>query len=147
MKKTLKYTLNIITYGFIGIVLMLIILSLIGIKPYITISGSMEPNIKTGSVCFVNTKAKYESVQVDDIIAFKTGGMLVTHRAVNLTPNGIETKGDNNEDMDTFVTNNNNFVGKTMFSIPYAGYIVMFFKKPFGLSIIIAILLVLVFLT
>ena len=65
---------------------------------------------------------------------------------LNITENGIETKGDNNEDIDSFVTKNNNFVGKTLFSIPYIGYAIVFLKKPFGLSIIIAVLLVLVLL-
>lgn len=145
IKRIIKNIVNIVTYGCAAITVLLIILSLIGIRPYITISGSMEPNIKTGSVCFVNYGANYEDVEVDDVIAFKAGNTLVTHRVLNFTENGIETKGDNNEDPDSIITNKNNFVGQTLCSIPYAGYAIMFFKTPIGLSIITAILFLLIF--
>ena len=32
-----------------------------GIRPYVVISGSMEPTIKTGSVSFINTKVDFNS--------------------------------------------------------------------------------------
>ena len=145
MKKILKHTTNTIIYLFAFIAIILLALSLLGIKPYITVSGSMEPSIQTGSVCFVNLNAKYEDVQINDVIAFKAGGTLVTHRALNFAKNGIETKGDNNESPDSIITNESNFVGQTLFSIPYIGYIIMFLKSPFGLYIAIAIAVILLF--
>ena len=144
IKKIIKYISNIVLYTFAITTFVLLIMSLIGIKPYITISGSMEPNIMTGSICFVNTKEKYDNIKVDDVIAFKTNNMLITHRVLNVSPDGIQTKGDNNEEPDNIITDKTNFVGKTLFSIPLIGYIVMFFKTPIGLSVIGAILLILV---
>jgi signal peptidase len=149
-KKTWKYLSNIANitlYGFAFITVLVIILSLIGIKPYITVSGSMEPNIKTGSVCFVNHNVEYEAINVDDVIAFKAGGTLVTHRVIDITEEGMTTKGDNNEDKDFSTTKKSNFVGKTLFSIPYVGYVVMFFRQSTGLYIAGAILVLLVVLS
>ena len=145
--KHLSNIANAILYGFAGITILLILLSFLGIKPYITVSGSMEPNIKTGSVCFVNHNVEYNNIDTDDVIAFKAGGTLVTHRVVDITEKGMITKGDNNEDRDSSITTKSNFVGKTLFSIPVIGYIVMFFKQQTGLYIIAIVLTALVALS
>ena len=61
----------------------------------------MEPNIETGSMCFINTRYKYEDVKIGDVISYKLNdNMLVTHRVVEISDNGIETKGDANESND-----------------------------------------------
>lgn len=139
-KKIFKYTINIVMYSFFAIALVFALLFITGIKPYITISGSMEPNIQTGSICFIDTNEQYDDVQINDVIAFKMNNTLVTHRVIKLTENGIQTKGDNNEDPDLSVVNNNNFVGKTLFSIPYIGYLIMSLKKPIGIFLIVVVL-------
>ena len=145
MKRFLKYASDITVYGFAVLTVLLIVLSVIGVKPYITISGSMEPTILTGSVCFVNTKTHYDDIQINDIIAFRAGGnTLVTHRVIGIDEDGVTTKGDNNEDADSLNTTKDNYVGETLFSIPYIGYAVMLLKKPVGLVLIIAILSLLV---
>ena len=145
MRRIIEISSNVLLYSFAGIALILLILNLVGIKPYITISGSMEPTIKTGSICFVNINEQYKDVKINDIIAFEAGNNnLVTHRVLNIDENGIETKGDNNQDADFIKTNESNFVGKTLFSIPYIGYLTMFFKKPIGI-LVIAIILILLF--
>ena len=109
------------------------ILFAMGIKPSITVSGSMEPEIKTGSLCFVNTRASFYDVEEGDVIAFETptGGM-VTHRVIGAEEGGIVliTKGDNNEISDGPTTSVENFRGETLFSIPYLGYAVAAIQKP-----------------
>jgi len=96
-----------------------------GITPFITLSGSMEPGIPTGSVVFIDTKDK--EVHEDDIIAFKSGdgqGATVTHRAVKISEDGtITTKGDNNEVEDLTPLNPQNVIGKFRFCIPKIGKI------------------------
>ena len=78
-----------------------LILYAFGIVPYVVLSGSMEPTIETGSVCFINKHADYDSIKEDDIIAFQMkNGPLVTHRVVEVTDSGLTTKGDNNTDID-----------------------------------------------
>ena len=43
------------------------------IEPRIVLSGSMEPKIHTGSICFINKKVPYDKIKTGDIIAFKAG--------------------------------------------------------------------------
>lgn len=134
-------------FDFMYIILIIVMVSILigymcGIKIYITMSGSMEPNIKIGSICVVNTNITYEQVQMGDIIVFSTvGGNLVTHRAIDITEKGIETKGDNNNVSDGISTTNVNFVGKTLCSIPYIGYIIKYFQKTYVIMIVISLIL------
>lgn len=136
-----------ITEIFWGVILIvtfgILILFVAGIRPNIVLSGSMEPAIKTGSICFVNTNAAYEEVQTGDIIAFKQGPKQVTHRAVVVTEEGIETKGDNNDVSDGITTTKENFIGKTVCSIPKIGYFLQFCLNPRGRIISITIILAL----
>lgn len=144
IKRIVKCITNVIVYGVAGVAVLTIILSFIGIKPYITMSGSMEPTIQTGSICFINTNESFDNIDVNDVIAFKTGNnMLVTHRVLDITKDGFQTKGDNNDVPDVSAVNCNAFMGKTLLSIPYVGYIAMFFKQPAGLILIIIILITL----
>ena len=118
----------------------------IGIRPFIVESGSMEPTLHVGSVCFVNTKIKYEDIKVNDIIAFKSKiGMRVTHRVVSVSEDGFETKGDANESKDGPIITKDEYMGKTIFSIPNAGVVVKFIQKPIGL-IMTGILILIIFL-
>ena len=93
-----------------------------GIKTYIVRSGSMEPEIRTGSLCFVDTKVDYSEIKEYDIIAFERGKLLVTHRVVQVLKDGLVTKGDNNDLDDGITTTEKNYVGKSVFSIPLLGY-------------------------
>ena len=115
-----------------------LILYAFGIVPYVVLSGSMEPTIDTGSLCFINKNAKYEDVKEKDIIAFKlSDGTLVTHRAIEITETGIVTKGDNNDGADSNQVKKDNFVGKNLFWIPKVGYAVKAFQSTKGKIIII----------
>ena len=123
-----------------------VVLFVNGIKPYIVLSGSMEPNIHTGSVCFVDTNVKYEDILVNDVIAFETKtNALVTHRVINITSHGFETKGDNNNSSDGISTTQSNFRGQTLFSIPYLGYFSQFLQTKRGKIIIFTTFLFLIF--
>lgn len=145
MKKLLNGLVNLIFYPVFIIILAVAIMFAFGIKPYITMSGSMEPNIHTGSVCFVNTKADYNEIEPFDIIAYRTGaGGLVTHRVIAITDEGMETKGDNNDGSDGISTTPENFHGETLFSVPYVGYGLKALQDPRNFSVII-IAMVLIF--
>ena len=122
----------------------MLLLLFIGIEPYVVLSGSMEPRLETGSLCFINKKDKFESLKKNDIIAFKMkDGSLVTHRVVEIDNNGIVTKGDANESNDLALVNKNNYVGKTIFSIPKIGYVVKSFQSPNGKIISFAFVILL----
>lgn len=123
MGKFGKIAFNIFTALCVIGVLASLTLAILGIKPYVVISGSMEPAIHTGSICLVDTNAGYGDIKEGDIIAFSKGsGLPVTHRVVGAGPQGLETKGDANPVPDGIVTTEKNYMGKTVLTIPYMGY-------------------------
>ena len=153
MKPVIKITrivLNAITTIIIIFGILFIGLFLYGIQPYVVESGSMEPTIKTGSVCFINKRANYEEMQVGDIIAFKIEtGAFATHRIKSITNEGFETKGDANNMVDSIITTEDNFIGKNILSIPKIGFIVKGLQTARGkiiLGTIIVVLLLAAFL-
>jgi len=142
-------------YGFIitaGVIALLVIISAFPINGNYQIkvvqSGSMEPNIKTGSIVVIKPVDVYE---VGDVISFYGGFRLpngeelaVTHRIVEKKVNnggGIvyRTKGDANDDPDTNEVKERQVVGKVLFNFPYIGYVVEAVRKPYGLLAIIVI--------
>ena len=111
--KSIKVILNILLTVIILFGIIFIGLFCLGIQPYVVESGSMEPAIQTGSICFVNKKAEYENMQVGDVIAFKINtGAFATHRIVSITEEGFVTKGDVNSVVDSVITTQDNFIGE-----------------------------------
>ena len=153
-KSNSKYLISIIHFIYelvrwtiILVALALIILYLCGIRPYIVKSGSMEPAVMTGSICFVNNHAKYADVKTGDIITFRIGtDSMATHRAIAVLPNGIKTKGDNNETEDAALVTEDIFVGKTIFFIPKIGYIITKLRTRNGIIMIVVFILFLILL-
>ena len=142
--KIIKGIINVLTTLIICVGSLFIILYIFGIVPYVVLSGSMEPTIGTGSVCFINKNANIENIKEKDIIAFKLrDGTLVTHRAIKVDNSGIITKGDNNKAADSNVVNKENFVGKNLFWIPKVGYVVKAFQTTKGKIIAVAIIVLL----
>lgn len=140
LKKTVNIIGNILFYCFLAVMVAAIIMFACGIRLYVTMSGSMEPNIHTGSICFVNTKAEYSEIEEGDIIAFRTSlGDLVTHRAISITEEGMETKGDANENSDGISTTAENFHGETLFSVPLVGFVVVALQSPRNVLIVLVI--------
>lgn len=131
--KIFKNIINVILTLIIVVGGIFIGLYIIGVTPYVVLSGSMEPTIETGSLCFINKHVKYNDVKEKDIIAFKTGkDTLVTHRVISKTQNGITTKGDNNKDIDGGYVTTKNYVGKNMFWIPKIGYAITAIQTKTG---------------
>ena len=77
--------------------------SFLGIKSFVIVSESMEPTIMTNDIIFMVDTSK-ENLEVGDIISFRTGDYINTHRIVRIEEkNGEEiyiTKGDNNSNED-----------------------------------------------
>ena len=142
--KIVKKIINVLTTIIICVGGLFLILYILGIVPYVVLSGSMEPSIETGSVCFINKHAKFEDIKEKDVIAFKMkDGTLVTHRAIEINDSGIVTKGDNNKDADRNIVTNSNFVGKNLFWIPKVGYVIKAFQTTTGRIIAVALILLL----
>ena len=147
----IKASINLIMTIFIILGIIIIVLYIIGIEPFVVESGSMEPALHKGSLCFINKHIKYENIKENDIIAFnlKTGEK-VTHRVIHITDQGFETKGDFNNSSDGISTTKNNYIGKNVFSIPKLGYIISLTQTTFGKIILwiatVIILLSIIFL-
>jgi len=112
---------------------------ILGIKNFAVLSGSMEPEIKTGSLVFVSPQQTYNE---GDIITFyQNGQIIVTHRIISIAPQGAEnqyiTKGDANNINDKTLVPNSGVIGKEIFSIPYVGSFSLFLKTLPGLIIFI----------
>lgn len=138
--KIIKNILNVILTLLIIIGILVLVLYIFGIKPYVVISGSMETNIKIGSVSFINTRYPYEKIKVGDIIAFKRDSIFATHRVVEITDEGFKTKGDANNTVDGKIVSQEEYVGKNIFSIPKIGYVIQATQTKAGKVILITII-------
>ena len=87
----------------------------------------------------------YDSLKVNDVITYKSGVQVVTHRIVKLLPDtkSVITRGDRNN-MDDPSVNNENIIGRVKFSVPLAGYIVLFMNTRFGRIMTIIFVLALI---
>lgn len=142
--KSIKIILNILLTLIIIFGIIFVGLFCFGIQPYVVESGSMEPCIETGSICFINRRAEYEEMKVGDIIAFKINtGASATHRIVSITDEGFVTKGDVNSAVDTVITTEDNFIGKNIFTIPRVGFIVKALQTVRGKIILGTVIIVL----
>ena len=79
--------------------------TILGYKPFIVLSGSMETELYKGDLAIVKN-VDVNDLKVNDIIAFKdTDNYIVTHRIVEIIKdNGVTkfvTKGDNNNIKDS----------------------------------------------
>lgn len=126
-------------YIFISFLVIILIMVLGGgIRPLTVMSGSMEPDIKTGSVAIIETNlTDFNEIERGDIIAFDIGGSLVTHRAVDITEDGIVTKGDYNNTKDLWIVTDANYYGKELFSVPYIGFLIVFIRQHIIVTILV----------
>lgn len=109
---------------------------MLGYNIYTVVSGSMEPEIPTGSLVYVKTMEP-EEVQEKDVIAFYgavDGSSIITHRVVtNSTIMGeFITKGDANQENDIRPIPYSHFIGKVMLSVPELGSLAQVFTSGIG---------------
>lgn len=111
---------------------------LCNIRPAVVVSGSMEPEIMTGSLCFIDYKEK--KAEVGDIIAYEKEGMRIIHRVSQKNDDEYITKGDNNDTEDIAPVHEKQIMGKALFSLPYLGYFVMAMKTKAGFAVTAALI-------
>jgi len=116
----------------------------IGWRVDAVLSGSMEPEVKVGSLV-VTHSVDAEEIEVGDIITFypnTAGEKMATHRVIGIGHSSslyFETKGDANEAPDPSTVPARNLVGKVSFHVPYWGYFTEFLKTPFGFLLAVVI--------
>ena len=128
----MKYLIKCLNGIGIGIVVIVIVVllpltvpKLFGYEIYGILSQSMEPEIATGSVVYVQN-VDPEDVEVGDIITFKMDAkseVVATHRVVEILADerAFVTKGDNNDVVDSAPVSYDRLLGVTVFSLPYLG--------------------------
>lgn len=106
-------------------------------------SGSMAPAIPTGSLVLIQPASSYA---VGDVITFGPDtptSVPTSHRIVSIrNENGTTyytTKGDVNNAADQSETPTNKVIGRVIFSLPSAGYILAFSKTRLGFASMILI--------
>lgn len=143
MKRILK-----IAYNLVMLILILFLVAVAGTflpipgnyKIFTVQSGSMEPSVKVGSLIFVKKAAEYN---VGDIITFKNGKNMVTHRLIEKKGSGPDetfvTKGDANEEADPEATSPQNVFGKAFFTLPYVGYPIGYAQTRVGFILLVIV--------
>ena len=133
MGRVVKTTENILFMVAVFIMACSLICQIMDLKPVVVLSGSMEPAIKTGSLAFIDTSDR--TVFKGDVISFRSGELLVTHRVIDVTDEGYRTKGDNNDTADAGVVKDSSIEGKILFSIPKAGAFMKTAALPAGIAV------------
>lgn len=139
MKKWIRLLLDIICIVMLVIFSSIAILYAKGVKPSIMISGSMNPLIPIGSLCFVDTKHPYSDIEENDIIMYQVPNQHVIHRVVGKRKDGYMTKGDANKRIDRAIITPEIYLGKFLFSIPQIGYFIVKLQGSVAKAIFITI--------
>lgn len=105
--------------------------SFLGVKTYVIISGSMEPNIEIGDI--VVGKAE-ENLDIGDVISYRKGQSVITHRItqINKNENGeieYRTQGDNNNVEDEESIKPSNVEGKVIKIVPKLGKVTLILQN------------------
>ena len=146
MKKIIKIIYYIFLTGLILLATLLILTTFsipgFDLDARIVGSGSMEPELPTGSLVFILSDREYTE---GDIITYRIEGMELptTHRVVKVTKeeNGATfmTKGDANRSNDAWLVKQEDVLGSVRFHVPFLGYVINFARQPIGLFILILI--------
>lgn len=108
--------------------------SLLGYSTAVVVSGSMEPTLSVDDLLVIHQESDYTP---GDIITFRSGSVLVTHRIVDETPQGFVTQGDANNAPDAQPVPPENIQGKVVTHIPFVGLVIGYLKTPVGLTILV----------
>ena len=123
--------------------------SFFGWKPFIVLSGSMETEIFPGDLAIVKDVG-VDDLKVGDVIAFKSGEIVVTHRIVDIVNEEgqvkYKTKGDNNNAEDIGYVLPDNVEGVYQFKLVGLGNLAIFVQTPTGMLACLSIPLLLLVL-
>ena len=107
-----------------------------GYSTAVVISGSMSGSIEINDMVVIHREDSYA---VGDVITFKSGDSLVTHRIVEETPDGFVTKGDANNAEDTRPVPPEAVVGKVVLVIPGIGLVIEYLRTPLGMTCLVLV--------
>ena len=104
---------------------------------YIVRSDSMKPVFSAGDL-IITTSPKFP-IKVGAIITYQNGENLVTHRVVDITANGVITKGDDNNTPDNPMVLMSQIKGTYLMTIPFAGYVSSFMHTRIGWLLVVVL--------
>jgi signal peptidase len=112
-----------------------------GYKPFIVLSGSMEPTILTGDIVLTKTIAA-EDIAENDIITFRVDqDVAVTHRVTEVVEEdgkiSFLTKGDANVGADAVAVTPDMLEGKYLGRVGGLGHLAIFLQTPMGLLLFV----------
>ncbi|GAF65410.1 signal peptidase I [Bacillus sp. TS-2] len=117
--------------------------NILGYQIKTVLSGSMEPEMLTGSLILIQKAEQKEHFTVGDVVTYRTAeNVLITHRIIEVMNNGQSyiTKGDHNNGPDIEPVLSDNIVGKySGITVPYVGYVTQFIQSKQGALIIFII--------
>jgi signal peptidase len=107
------------------------------IYPSVIATGSMEPMIKPGDVILVKKivdMGGINNLKVGDVIQFRRGSILITHRIAELKESEEEgtrycTKGDNNSGVDGDLVKPGDIKGTIIYVVPKVGWPTLLIKS------------------
>ena len=139
---------NILVYSVACFALTLFGFRILGFQLFTIMSGSMEPNYKTGSLAYVRS-VNPETLRGGDVITYLVNDKtVVTHRIIEVieeteadgkTVRRFRTQGDANSSPDAKLVHENNVVGKLAFAIPFLGYLSFYIQRSPGIYFAIVI--------
>lgn len=150
--KTVSYLISVVLFCSMVVLLGLVFIThstgenkIFGYQIHTVHSGSMEPEIKTGSIIIVKEVEDKTGLQVGDVITFyQSFDRIVTHRIVEVVHSGehvlYRTKGDNNPEPDLTLALSDNVLAKyTGITIPYLGYVAKYVNTTVGLVMLLVV--------
>ena len=100
----------------------------------VTLTGSMEPTIMPDDLIIV---AEQEAYELDDIVVYQSGSILVVHRIISIDGQSVTTQGDANpvadEPMDVSLIK-----GKVIAIVPVLGNVARVLKTPAATIVLLA---------
>lgn len=99
---------------------------LLGVKPTIIASGSMQPNLNVGDITIIVPLAP-DTIRIGDIIQYHTSETVIIHRVIaeDIQDGQLlfTTKGDANNAPDPEPVNEQQVMGKAVLTIPKIGWV------------------------
>lgn len=92
----------------------------------VTLTGSMEPTIMADDLIIVAAQDGYE---VDDIVVYQSGSILVVHRIIEMDGQTVTTQGDANQAADEAI-DVSVIKGKVIAIVPALGSLARVLKTP-----------------
>ena len=117
-----------------------------GYKSFVIVSGSMLPELQIGDIVVIKP-VEEGTLKEGDIISFREGNSIVTHRIDHVIDSGKRfiTKGDANSSEDINPVTYDNIEGKYEFKIANLGNFVLFMQNKIGIIVVALIIYMIYF--